>query len=172
MGELVYELTNDDYVAFNHYAYDNAEAFVKYGLRQRILFTACFAVITLTGGWVVELWLALIAALGVAAVVWFSWPWLMHRSIESQLKRVSSSGNVGRTGPVWLRWDAERLTEDFHGYGTYVQWWRIERVGETADHLFLFLGQLDAVLIPKRAGAGVADLAGYARSRVAMRPSR
>lgn len=167
---LHYVLTNDDYRAFNHYAYDHAPGFAAVIARQRVIYTILFALITLIATLPLEpWWLFLPVTAAVALVIWLVWPRLIHGSIDGQLKRATGAGDLARTGPVWLRWDAERVYEDLQGLGSYVDWGRIERIGETPEHLFLMIGQVEAIIVPRRAGAGVAEVAAFARQQVSSR---
>ena len=66
-----------------------------------------------------------------------------------------------------LTWDESGLVESAVASQAIVGWERVRRVAETAEHLFVFIGDLDALIVPKRAGQAVAELARFAQVRVA-----
>lgn len=173
MGSLEYTLGNDDYIAFNSHVAFTSPAFRAQSQRVRATGTIAAAATAALVLWLLDRNVAgaLIMAAAVALSMWLSWPWIHRRTTISQLKRVASKGDLGRTGPVQLGWDETGLHEDVPGGRSTADWSRLRRVGETKDHLFLFLGDLEALIVPKRAGSGVAELAAFARARASSRPS-
>lgn len=168
MGRLEYTLTNDDYIAFNRYAATHNPVIVAQS--RRIRATGTLAVVVLAG---VAFWLvshevlATVALTAAAAgVMWFIWPSTQRRAINAQLSKLAKAGDLGRLGPTVLTWDDDGLTESATASRAVVGWERVRRVEETAGHLFVFAGELEALIVPKRAGDGVAELAAYARTQV------
>jgi hypothetical protein len=85
---------------------------------------------------------------------------------------VAASRSQRNTLCLVLTWDDQRVYETFDGMGSYVDWNRLVRVAETADHLYLLRGEADPIIVPKRAGSVVAQLAAEARWRVPQAGSR
>lgn len=170
MGQLEYDLVDDDYIAYNLHLAATSPAIRRQIDRGRwigtvvvvVLGTAVFGL--LEGAWVTGLVLGVV----VAVVMWFGWPRFARRSVTAQLRRLSRQGALGRTGPVRLRWDDTGLHEDAIGASATAEWSRVDRVEETAEHLFLFLGPLEALVVPRRAGGAVVTLAQEARTRTAQ----
>ncbi|MGC3994942.1 MAG: YcxB family protein [Propionicimonas sp.] len=170
MGWFGFVLTNDDYVAFTRHAYSELPGYSAINRRARIgmaLLPLVFAVVFLV---LLDDPLTAIVGVAFATMVWFGWPWAVRHSVTTQLRQVATVGDLGYVGPVRLGWDANRVWQDFAGGGCYADWSRIRQVDETPDHLFLVLGETDAMIVPRRAGAGVDALAAFARTQVAMRP--
>ncbi|MDQ7992128.1 MAG: YcxB family protein [Propionicimonas sp.] len=171
MQRLDYELTNDDYVAFNQHAAVTAPALVGQARRVRVAGTVVVPVVAGLGLWVLErdpVQALFVAAVG-AAVVWFSWPPIQRATTAVQLKRMSAATGLGRTGPTTLVWDDHWITESASATQASVGWERLDRVEETPQHVFLFVGPLEGLVVPKRAGVGASELARYARERIAGR---
>ena len=168
MGRLDYVLSDDDYVAFNTDVYRYSPGFVAASRAQRNLLCLVvpLAIVCIGALQGYPLLVLVVGGLAAAAVLWLLWPRLVTQSVRSQLKRAKASGVLSRTGAVALTWDDQRVYETFHDMGCYVDWSRIRRVAETADHLFLLRSEADPVIVPKRAGAGVAQLGAEARWRV------
>lgn len=169
MGRLEYTLTNDDYVAFNQHAARSAPALLAQARRVRVTGTLLISVLAVVVFWFVsrEWATTLLMTVVLAAVMWFSWPPIQRRTIEAQLRRIAKSGELGRLGATTLTWDRNGITETATASQAVAGWERLRRVEETPDHLFLFLGELEALVVPKRAGDGVDDLARFARARLA-----
>lgn len=171
MGQLNYDLTDDDYLAFNQHAAVSAPALADQARRVRIIGVVVVPLLVGIVMWAVERNppFALLLAGIAAAVTWFSWPRVHRWAVTSQLRRVAATSGLGRTGATRLGWDEATITEAATSSRATVGWDRLERVEETPDHLFLFVGPLEGLIVPKRAGDGVAELARYARERLAAR---
>ena len=169
MGRLEYTLTNDDYVAFNRYAARHAPAIVAQSRRIRRTGTVVAAAAAAVAFWLIsgELFTMLLMTVAAAAVMWFIWPVVQRRTVDAQLNRLARTGELGRLGATVLTWDEAGLTEAATASHAAVGWERIRRIGETDRHLFLFTGDLEALIVPKAAGDGVAELARFAQARLA-----
>ena len=167
MGRLDYVLSDEDYAAFNVHVYRYSPGFVAASRAQRNQLCIAVAIgIIVIGVLQGHVWVAAVVGVVTSAVLWLLWPRLVTQSIQSQLKRARAAGTLSRTGPVTLTWDDQRVYETFHDMGSYVDWSRLVRVAETDDHLYLLRGEADPIIVPKRAGAGVSQLAVEARQRV------
>ena len=171
MGRLDYVLTDDDYIALARHEQVNGPGFAANLRQQRWIMTLVppitFAILGLLTD---SLQYLLPAGVLLGGVLWFGFPSLYDQLVSRQLHAVAKRGGLGRTGPVVLTWDQWRLHENFVGMGGYVDWTRFIRVDESAEHVFLLVGNADGVIVPKRAGAGVAALAAHARRFVGTAP--
>lgn len=167
MDRLDYSLGDEDSIAFNQHAYRTSPGLKRNVQVQRLALVVVtpilFIVVGVASGDPIPF--AVLGA-GIAVALWFAIPWLVERSVNAQLKRAATTGNLARTGAVSLTWDEVRLFETFEGMGSFADWARIRRVEESTDHIFLILGEMDAIIVPKRAGAGVVQFADEARRRV------
>ena len=167
MNRLEYDLTNDDYVAFNERVARTAPGVVDQYRRIRMIGTVATAVAI--GLLVREPVEALVMAALVGTVMWFAFVPIVRRSMRAQLRRLAKAGNLGRLGPTVLTWDPYGITESATDSEASVGWPRVTRIDETDDHLFVFTGDLEALVVPRRAGADVAELAVYARTQLESR---
>lgn len=167
---LEYELTNDDYLAFNRHLARTSPTVLAQVERARRVVVASAVGIGLAVLWLAtrELILSVVATAIATAVMWLTWTALHHRNMDAQLRRMARKGDLGRLGPTVLTWDDRRITESATASQAIVGWQRVQRVEETEQHLFLMLGDLEALVVPKRAGAGVAELAVFARTKLAI----
>lgn len=171
MDRLEYSLTNDDYLAFNRYAATHHTTIGAYARRVRVNGTVAAGLLALIVFWLVsqDPFLTAITTILAAGVMWMLWPWAQRRAIDSQLNKLAKTGDLGRLGDTVLTWDDSGLTESAAASQAIVGWERVRRVEETASHVFIFLGELEALIVPKRAGAGVAELVRAAQARRAAR---
>jgi hypothetical protein len=169
MGRLEYTLTNDDYVAFNQYAAKHTPAIVAQARRIRTTGTLAAGVMAAVVFWLVsrELLTTVLMTAAAAGMMWFIWPGAQRRAVNTQLNKLAKAGDLGRLGETVLTWDESGLVESAVASQAIVGWERVRRVAETAEHLFVFIGDLDALIVPKRAGQAVAELARFAQVRVA-----
>lgn len=169
MGRLEYTLTNDDYIAFNQYAAKHTPAIVGQSRRIRTTGTLAAAVMAAVVFWLVshDVATAVLMTAAAAGVMWFIWPATQRRAVDAQLNRLAKTGELGRLGATVLTWDSDGLTESATASRAIVGWERVRRVEETAQHLFVFTGDLEALIVPKRAGDGAAELGRIARARLA-----
>ena len=169
MGRLAYSLTSDDYLAFNQFVATALPPYADQARRMRLIGATVVPLAVGITLWVMErnLVASLLAAAVGAAVLWFTWPGFHRWSVTSRLKRLARTSGLGRTGATTLSWDEQQVTEAARASRAEVGWERLERVAETPGHVFLFVGPQEALIVPKRAGDGGAELAGYARSRLA-----
>ena len=168
MRTLKYSLTSDDYVAFNEYVATSMPPYADQARRARVVGATMVPLVVGIALWVLErnLLASVIGAAVASVILWFTWPGFHRWSVASRLKRLASSGELGRTGATTLAWDEERVTEAARASRAEIGWERLERVAETPKHLFLFVGAQEALIVPKRAGEDTAELAGYARARL------
>ena len=168
MGRLTYSLTGDDYLAFNQFVATTLPPYAEQARRVRVIGATVVPLAVGIALWVMErnLVASLLAAAVGAGVLWFTWPGFHRWSVTSRLKRIASTSGLGRTGATTLAWDEERVIEAAKASRAEVGWERLERVEETPRHLFLFVGPQEALIVPKRAGDAVGELAGYARTRL------
>jgi hypothetical protein len=170
MGRLEYDLTNDDYIAFNrHLARTSPTIQAQLVRAQRM-----GGFVTLGVGaalvWLLtrNLMITVIAVAAVTVTTWFMWSSLYRRTLDAQLKRMARTGDLGRLGATVLTWDENGLTESAADSQAIVGWPRLQGVEETDQHLFLMLGDLEALVVPRRAGAEVAALAAAAQTKLAV----
>lgn len=168
MGRLTYALTSDDYLAFNQYVATTLPPFADQARRVRVVGATVVPLVVAIALWAIDrnVVAALAAAAVAAAILWFTWPAFHRWSLTSRLKRIAATSGLGRTGATTLSWDGQRVTEAAKASRAEVGWERLERVEETGRHLFLFVGPQEALIVPKRAGDGVGELAAYARTRL------
>ncbi|PFG16231.1 YcxB-like protein [Propionicimonas paludicola] len=166
---LEFELTTEDFVAFSIYGALSAPAVQKRSARLRIgasaaMFVGLGLAAGLQDGWLY----GLVAGLIAAAVFWLIWPPLWAWSTKRNVMRLAESGGLGKPGPcrIWIdQYGVHDATPD--GTST-VSWRGIDRVEETPSHAFIFVGPIQAYVIPKRiGGSAVADFLAAVRAGLA-----
>ncbi|MDF2911025.1 MAG: hypothetical protein K0Q56_1906 [Sporolactobacillus laevolacticus] len=131
--ELHYQLTKEDYIAFNLQAYQNSQTVRRSILIQRFLalifLFVPLAISLLTG----EFLLDMIIIFCILGVLWFLFAHkFFYRSIRHNLSKMIDE----RMGP-----EEEYKTT----------WNGIEKNAETETHLFLYVKAMAAIIVPKSA---------------------
>ncbi len=150
---LEFEITGEDLVAYNVYGVTTAPAAKKQGAVFRIwgslaVLVALTILIAIDGSWLEGLVFGVVGA----AALWFVWPRLWIWTTKSNVLRHAKTGGLGTPGLCRI-WTDEYGIHDATPNGTSsVTWQGIDRVEETASHVFIFTGPLQAYVIPKRIG--------------------
>jgi YcxB-like protein len=155
LDQLEYDIRPEDNVAFGVYFNMNSEQ-GKLQRRYGSVFTTLLG--STLGFAVVELILndvrtALIAGLAGGLASLAMWPWMWRRQLNRTLLRTASSGGLGSIGPHRLFVDGEGLHEETTGTKLTTAFPSIRRIEQTNDHVFVFVGEARAVIIPKRVGS-------------------
>jgi len=168
LGRIAYDLTPDDYVAFNVHtslALPETRRQIAQGRAWGAVLMAVVAGgifgLVLDDGPVVPLVFASLAAVAW----WVVSPWTLRRGIRRSVERIARTSGLGVVGPASLEADEVGLCEDCAGVVNTAPWSSIQRIEETPTHAFIHVGPLAAVIVPKRA-AGAEDLIRVVRARI------
>lgn len=169
MTALEYELTSDDYLAYNIHTLAVSEA----GRRQRLNYRLVLSVVApLLSGLVIGFGLGdlvggLVVAAFTGAILWFISPGMWNRAVRKSVARMATRDGLGNPGQHRLVLDDDGLREETANGVSSQSWQGIERVDETPEHAFIYFGPLAAFVIPKRIGeAAVAEFLTQVRSRI------
>jgi len=167
--ELEYELVADDFVAFNLHYFGSTDA--GRGLRksQRLMLSVVtplliFGAIGLifkdfVGG-------AVLAVI-TGVIMWFLAPAILAREIKRSLARMNRDAGLGVTGLHRLVADDVGLREISAEREVAATWSGTDRIDETPGHAYIFIGPVQAFVIPKRIGeAAVAGFLDVVREHV------
>lgn len=165
---IEYDLTSDDYVAFNEHVsltipeYRQQVAQVRiWGALLMLVFTGTMGVALSEDGAVVPLVIAVLIAVGW----WMTSPWWLRRAIRRRVVRIAATSGLGVLGPTSVSADAGGLRAECGGVVNTAPWSAILRVEDAADHGFIFVGPVAAIIVPKRA-AGAPALLAAVRERI------
>jgi hypothetical protein len=155
LHQLEYDILPEDNVAFGCYVNVNSEQ-GKLQRRYFLVFTTLlgsalgFAVVVLILN---DVRTALVAGLAAGLADLAMSPWLWRRQLKRNLSRMASSGGLGSIGPHRLFVDGEGLHEETTGTKLITAFPSIRRIEQTDDHVFIFVGEARALIIPKRVGS-------------------
>ena len=167
MKSIRYELDIDDLIEYNMHMFFSTDygarikrlvrtlLFFVFLLGSALLYVIYYRTVSLTGI-IVIIGIFFLAMLGVMYFV----PHLLRWNIMSNVRAAFGKGeNPGLTGEhnVEIREEGIRSLSEY-GWNTFP--WRIVRkIDETEGHIFIFVSEAQAVLIPKKKVEG--DLAGF-----------
>lgn len=154
MLELTFCLTSDDFVAFNvHFALTS-----QAGLRQ---FRAFRRTMTLVPSILMCTGIAIATSNPVAGVasglvtfvvLWFLCPRLWRRAVRKNIRRLGKNNGLGEPGPRRLFADDRGLRQESANGESFQSWSGILRIEETPEHAFIYIGPVQAFVVPKRIG--------------------
>lgn len=150
MQRIEYELSNDDYVEYNLHLARTSEVLTKQSSRLRLfgsltLVVVAFLVIGSAEGSAV---IGTLVGVAFGALVWFTWPKTYWWIARQTVRRIARKQGLGRTGRTQLWTDDTGLHERTAVGEATVAWSGVHRVEETPTHAFIFLGPVEALIVP------------------------
>lgn len=151
--ELIYDLTKEDYLAFQLHAAKQSETVKRALIMQRLMGPVLFLLFALIVSWVTEEWLpGLFITFAVASVLWvILYPKYFYGHIKRNVsKMLNESRNDNMFGLHTLVMDRKGFTEKNRAGEKKTNWSGIERVEENEAYFFLFISIMEAYIVPKR----------------------
>jgi hypothetical protein len=153
---LNYDVTAEDFIAFNLYHFRHSPALQRQILITRI--TLSLLVIGLTLGLVYILdrdkqlsLFALFAAVIGGALFFLIYPRLIEPNLRKQLEKMLHEGkNDGVIGQQTLALTPEGIINGTPTGEQKIFWPAVEKVAATAEHVFIYVSALSAAIIPRR----------------------
>lgn len=152
--ELKYDLTSDDFIAYNIHFALTSEA----GLRQLGAFRLTMSLVPsflFCAGIAIalsNLVAGVVAAIVSFVVLWLVSPWLWSRAVRKNVRRMARNNGLGEPGARQLFADDRGLRQESANGETLRSWSGISRIDETPEHAFIYIGPVQAFVIPKRIG--------------------
>jgi hypothetical protein len=157
--EIEYQLGEEDLLAFSEYHLAHSPSDREVRRRQTYGYAGLFAVFGLIFTLFGEAALAI--AFLVLGPLWIAyWPWRVKQIQRKQmLARYREGKNPTLEGPVVLGLDDEGLTCVNATSQSRMSFAAVQRVADTPDHFFVYLGAVQAMVIPRRrVSRGDADI--------------
>lgn len=162
--EITYKVEPDDFVAFN-LSYIQGSPVMRANIRNTRLISAG---IVLVGGCILMQMLGLLSPLSVAAyaalavAVFFAVPYLMKRRVrKGVLRLLARPQNRNICSEKTLTLAESELTLVGGGEDSRYEYSAVERVTEDAEHYFIYVGAMAALIVPFRAFAGGEEKAAF-----------
>lgn len=152
--ELEYELIAQDYIDFNlyHLKYSGKIKnllFIQRFIMPLIYFAMAFILARSTN---VPLWVWLIVSAAVYLLWVFVYPVRMEKNLSRKLsKALKQDKNTKLLGKHSIILNSEGITDTGNGGETKVKWSSILDFVNYKDHMFIFITESRAFIIPKRA---------------------
>lgn len=150
---IKYELTLDDYIAFNLFHTSNSGAL----RRRRIVGTVLTSFITFVGTLLIghppELGIgfSVIIALFCVVISWYVYKLAYGRAQSRTVRRMYQEGcNKSILGPREVTIDENSIFSRSEFIEARYFWKGVDRIIETPDHAFLYVAAVSALIIPKR----------------------
>lgn len=149
--ELHYQITQEDYIAFNLNYYDNNALVRRTVLTTRIGTTA----LTVVGGGVLLYWLRAIQPLAIAVYValallcFFGTPYLMRRKVvKNTIRILQRATNQTLCGAKTLTLDEQSFTLTGENENTTYANTAVVRTARDEAHFFLYVDEFSAIIVP------------------------
>jgi len=152
--KLEFDLSAEDFAAFSLDRALYSETGLAGLRRARVNTTvACLVVSVLIVELLSRNLVAGLVIAGVSAVtVWFVFPWSWQRAAVTNVKQLAASGALGKPGKRLLTADDTGLIETGAGPTMSAHWDDVERVESTPEHVFVYVRDGEAFIVPKRVG--------------------
>lgn len=152
--ELVFELTEEDYINYNLAHSKKSPSMKRSILIQRIIgpiifVIAPFIIIRFSD---IPLWYW-IMILGLASIFWFIYypkyaTWEITRRVKKMLEEGNNENLFNKRSLVLT----EKGIKEVSSIGeSHISWDKIVRLEETKDYLFIYISSVSAHIVPKRA---------------------
>ncbi|ALC80213.1 YcxB family protein [Bacillus gobiensis] len=151
--ELKYELTKDDYLAFNLHYMKHSKMIKQSLFMQRFLTPIIFLVLPFVLFWMTrEFLIGFFITFVLVSIVWMAfYPKYFFAYIKKRLlKALNEGSNDNLLGQHVFIPSEDGLIEKNSAGERKTSWSGIERVEENDDYYFLFLSSMSAYILPKR----------------------
>lgn len=154
--EIEYQCTIDDMVAFNLYHFANSPSLRKQVLVNRLITSTLAVLIVVTGFYIAVgkfLPLPFIApSLLIGIIIFFYYPSIQKKTFVRAVTKLLKEGkNKASLEKQKLTLSSDGVSERSALGETKVGWSSIEKVVQVKKHIFLYIGSVNAFVIPKRA---------------------
>jgi len=157
--KLQYELTSQDFIDFNINFIETSPVMKRSLLIQRIMFPILLLASPATLSNVFDVpFGVLMTVFGVLAILWLAFylKWFKYRIARKSEKLIKSGKVLGVVGPHELFVEqgviSDKTSADITRYET------IEKVVESRTHIFIYVSQVMAYIVPKRLFVNPSDL--------------
>ncbi|KZR58940.1 YcxB family protein [Pseudobacillus badius] len=154
--KLSYELTKEDYLAFNLYYIKNSAAITKSLFAQRFFPPIAFLVLPfIFTGITGEFLVGLSVVFMLTAVAWMMfYPRYFYWHVKNGVNKALNEGkNENLIGEHTFTLHEDGFIEKNKVEERKVSWSGIEKVAENEEYYFLFFSSMSAYILPKRAFA-------------------
>lgn len=152
--KVEYDLTKEDYIAFNMHHIDHSPTIKRSLFIQRYVVALVFLAFPFIYSNVSGVPLLLpIIIYGAVFIIWILfYPRYFTASMKKRiLKMIDEGGNASLFGPRSFTL-SETGVEEVSDQGESRSSWRsIEKIDETVDHIYVYISSINAYLIPTRA---------------------
>jgi hypothetical protein len=151
--ELEYELTEDDYIAFNLYYVKHSKTVKQSLFMQRFLPPIIFLIFPFVLFWVTgEFLMVLLISFVLFSVVWIIfYPRYFYGYIKRNVSKLLNEGsNANILGRHVFISTEDGFVEKNRAEQRSGRWSSIERVEENDYYYFLFFSTMNAYIVPKR----------------------
>lgn len=151
--ELKYEMTKDDYLAFNLYHAKHSKTVQNSLVMQRFLTPIFLLILPFLFSWITgEFLMGLFIIFVIISVLWvIFYPKYFYGYMEKNINKMMNEGNnKNLLGQHVFIANEDGFIEKNSVGESKVSWSSIEKVEENEDYYFLFLSTMSANIIPKR----------------------
>lgn len=164
--EIKYELTKDDYLAFNLHYVKHSNTIKQSLFRQQFFTPIIFLILPFIFSWFMgEFSIGLSITFMLVSVVWMIvYPKYFYWHITRNVNKTLNEGeNENLMGQHMFIGNDEGFIETNKAGERKVSWSSIERVEENDEYYFLFFSAMSAYIIPKRSFLSEADQKNFQR---------
>jgi len=166
--DIIYNLKEDDYVNFNMYHINHSKTGVRTLKIQRYLPPAIIVTTFLLMVIILDSSLGVMLTMSILmSISWiFFFPKYFQRSVKQNVKKMLREGdNNGMLGKQHLIMNEEGVVVNSKFGETKVSWEGLKKFTEDQNYLYLYVGAMNAFLIPKQQLSNIAEVKKYLNSK-------
>jgi hypothetical protein len=152
--KVEYDLTKEDYIAFNMHHIDHSPTIKRSLFIQRYIVALIFLAFPFIYSRVSGAALLLpLIVYGVVFIIWILYyPRYFTASMKKRiLKMINEGSNASLFGPRSITLNESGVTETSENDESRSSWRSIEKIDETAEHIYIYISSINAYLVPVRA---------------------
>jgi len=154
---IEYERTLDDLVKFNLFHIEHSPTIRRQLLLARMLVTILTPILSLGAMYIVDRdknlppYAYIISLIG-GVIIFFLYPYINRSAIIRRTKRLLDEGsNRAIIGKQQITTSDEGLLCETGTGSSRINWSSIEKVTQNDEYIFLYIGAINAVVVPKKA---------------------
>jgi len=155
---IEFNVTVDDFIAFNLFHFKNSPAFQRQLLITRSAFAFILAAIlslpcpVLVGQLSYVAFLFPIVGIVVGIIAFLAYPRMHEQNLRKQLpKMLNEGGNEGVIGKQKIVITPEAVINETPAGEQKAFWSSVDKIVETSDYIFLYVSSMSAAIIPRSA---------------------
>ncbi|MGB7606678.1 MAG: YcxB family protein [Lutisporaceae bacterium] len=160
--KIEFNLTKEDYIAFNIHHIDNSPTIKRSLLIQRYGVSLIFLIVPFIFSRMSGVpWMLSLAVYGVIFLAWITYypKYFMYVTKKRVIRLIEEGDNSDILGTYSVTLTEEGVEQTSNSEESKSSWNAIQRIEETPDYFYIYISAINAYLVPIRAFGGITEKA-------------